>query len=254
MTRERGSDQPSGLSPQRLRQFYEVEAAQRNHWSAHPEEVFVRLDRLRYEAILRRLTRRYRRAADLGCGSGMIAARLMENAETVLALDLTHARLRQVRENAGGACFVQGDLGRLPLKDNSLDLIVVSEVIEHLPDYKPALTEIRRALTPLGTCVISVPYREDLEEHVCPHCLRAFPLHGHFHRFDERILADALDSVGLSSTGFLTLNNAVATRLGRLFKAGYSSLRALDWACRRIAPHMNRHLILFAEKRVESAR
>jgi SAM-dependent methyltransferase len=49
------------------------------------------------------------------------------------------------------------DLTRLTYPDNSFDLIVTSETLEHVPDLQAALREIRRVLVPGGQHVFTVP-------------------------------------------------------------------------------------------------
>ena len=208
-------------SSSEFREFYERDGSQRNHWLEKPDEVYVRLDRLRYDMIFEGLRGRYARAADIGCGSGVVTSRLIPIAEMALAVDLTTVRLQQVRRSVTGARLLQGDICALPLRDESLDLVVVSEVIEHLPDYRAALREISRVLRPGATCVVSVPYREDVEQQVCPHCLKSFPLHGHLHSFDQESIREALEGAGLEPLRFAPLNNTVATKLGRLISASY---------------------------------
>lgn len=49
------------------------------------------------------------------------------------------------------------DLGRLTYPDASLDLIITSETLEHVPDLEAALSEIRRVLAPGGRHVFTAP-------------------------------------------------------------------------------------------------
>ena len=237
-----------------FREFYERDGAQRNHWLDKETEVYVQLDNLRYDQIFRPLQGPYPRAADLGCGSGVVASRLVPISEMALAVDLTSVRLGQVRRSVPGARLLQGDICSLPLRDESLDLAVVSEVIEHLPDYRPALQEIARVLRPGGTCVLSVPYRQDVEQHVCPHCLRSFPLHGHLHSFDSQSARRVLEDAGLRPESFASLNNTVATKIGKLFDLPYPLLHLLDRALRRMLPHLNHHLVVFSRKEAAPCR
>ena len=245
----RGPDSDS----RRSREFYERDGAQRNHWLEKDNEVYVRLDNLRYDQIFLGLQGRYPRAADIGCGSGVVASRLVPISGITLAVDLTSVRLGQVRKSVPGACLLQGDICSLPLRDESLDLAVVSEVIEHLPDYRPALREIARALRPGATCVFTVPYRQDIEQQVCPHCFRSFPLHGHLHSFDEDSIRRVLERAGLFPDRMVPLNNTVATKMGKLLALPYSLFKMLDRTCRRILPHLNHHLVVFARKPVVPA-
>jgi SAM-dependent methyltransferase len=55
------------------------------------------------------------------------------------------------------ATFVQGDATRLPFPDGSFDRIIVSEVLEHIPDDAAAMAEITRVLHPEGKAAITVP-------------------------------------------------------------------------------------------------
>jgi SAM-dependent methyltransferase len=50
-----------------------------------------------------------------------------------------------------------GDIRALPLTDASVDLLLATDVIEHVDDDQKALSEIRRVLRPGGTALITVP-------------------------------------------------------------------------------------------------
>ena len=59
---------------------------------------------------------------------------------------------------------VHGDIQNLPYKQASFDWIICSHVLEHVPDDKAALKEIRRILKPDGRAILMVPIHLDLEE------------------------------------------------------------------------------------------
>jgi len=56
-----------------------------------------------------------------------------------------------------GVGLIRADAMRLPFADNTFDKILMTEVLEHLPDEQASLREIRRVLKPGGTYVLSVP-------------------------------------------------------------------------------------------------
>jgi len=56
------------------------------------------------------------------------------------------------------------DITKLTLPDQSLDLIVSSDVLEHVPDFAAALRESRRVLRPGGAHVFTVPPREKTQQ------------------------------------------------------------------------------------------
>lgn len=99
------------------------------------------------------------RVLEVGCGEGEIARRLFERWGDVTALDLPDAGLRADWAGVPGPRFLHGDAEQLPFEDNSFDVLVSVEVLEHLKDPERALREYARvARTHL---LLSVP-REPL--------------------------------------------------------------------------------------------
>lgn len=101
-----------------------------------------------------------RRVLDLGCGVGYGAFFLASyGAANLVALDMgaltvqyaktayPHSKLR----------YLQGNALQLPFANASFDFVFSSQVIEHVPDARCFLREIRRVLTPEGTCLIVTP-------------------------------------------------------------------------------------------------
>ena len=52
---------------------------------------------------------------------------------------------------------IQGDLARLAFADGSFDAIYCSHVLEHVPDDRAAMRELRRILRPGGWAILQVP-------------------------------------------------------------------------------------------------
>jgi SAM-dependent methyltransferase len=68
---------------------------------------------------------------------------------------------RRYRHLANLACF---DLQRVPFPDASFDWVICNHVLEHVPDDRKAMREIRRILTPGGTAILQVPLAMRLQE------------------------------------------------------------------------------------------
>lgn len=51
------------------------------------------------------------------------------------------------------------DITKMDLPDGSFDLILCSHVLEHVPDDRAAMSELRRVLAPGGLCLVLTPYR-----------------------------------------------------------------------------------------------
>jgi SAM-dependent methyltransferase len=118
-----------------------------------PERTEVQLDVLRSTGV------RARRVLDLGCGEGrqVHGVRAVLGDPVVVGLDLSVGYLGRAR--AAGAVPIAAAIDEqpLPFRDGSFDVVVFSEVIEHLVDTDGVLDEILRVLRPGGTLVISTP-------------------------------------------------------------------------------------------------
>lgn len=100
------------------------------------------------------------RVLDIGSGRGKIARFLTERFRSVCSVDIVLTNLmRLTLRNHPQLQFAITALPRLPFADNSFDLVVFSEVLEHLEltDQQPAISEIARVIAPDGFVVMSTP-------------------------------------------------------------------------------------------------
>jgi ubiquinone/menaquinone biosynthesis C-methylase UbiE len=109
---------------------------------------------------------------DAACGTGYGTLILAEaGSKTVTGIDLSPAAVNAAAKRLGDRGSVrQGDVGALPVEDNSFDLVVCFETIEHVDDGATVVSEFRRVLRPDGILLISSPnpgvYPEGNEHHV----------------------------------------------------------------------------------------
>ncbi len=93
---------------------------------------------------------------DAGCGSGRVFQhRLAGRARRVVGVDVTDEPLGN--PNVDDA--VKADLGSLPLRDASFDLVIVSHVAEHLTEPEAVFAELARVLRPGGRLLLLTPNR-----------------------------------------------------------------------------------------------
>jgi ubiquinone/menaquinone biosynthesis C-methylase UbiE len=118
---------------------------------------------------------------DLGCGDGTILNKLNRKLFKV-GLDISHNALLNARvERKVLACS-----SMLPFRPNSYDLVICTEVLEHLPSekFKLSINEIQRIAK--KNILVSVPFQEQLDrkEACCPNCGFIFHIHMHLRSFN----------------------------------------------------------------------
>jgi SAM-dependent methyltransferase len=114
------------------------------------------------------------RVLDAGCGNGRhLCEAFRTPGVEVAGVDLNWTDLCKAkgflslmsREKAGSWSIAHADVVNLPYADGSFDVVVCSEVLEHVSDNKAAVTELVRVLKPGGELVVTVP--RFLPERVC---------------------------------------------------------------------------------------
>ena len=149
---------------------------------------------------------------DLGCGFGRHAFEVYRRGADVVAVDRSAAEVEQVQAwfaamAAEGeapaearARAVRGDLLALPFDDASFDVVIASEVLEHIPDDAQALAEVARVVRPGGRVAVTVP--RWWPERVCWALSRSYHDvdggHVRIYRGDE--IARRLQEAGLTVT------------------------------------------------------
>ncbi len=96
---------------------------------------------------------------DLGCGDGSalaLAARQL-TAHRFAGIDWSVGRLLHARGLGLTVLRAGVDAAGLPLADGVVDVVIMSELIEHLVDPDRAMAEVRRVLRPGGSLLLSTP-------------------------------------------------------------------------------------------------
>ena len=112
--------------------------------------------------------------ADLGCGSGVILSEVlsMKASWTGHGLDISPAAIAYAQNLAahkgvsGRAKFRVGNINDLPYEDQSLNLVIASEVVEHMPEPERVIEEIRRVLKPGGQLILTLPLESHTPAHI----------------------------------------------------------------------------------------
>jgi SAM-dependent methyltransferase len=94
---------------------------------------------------------------DAGCGSGEMAAKLIERGYDVEGVDIAEPMIRHAGSRFGSHRFHVADIEHIPFPDNTFDAVVCLGVLEYLEADTHALREIWRVLKPAGTAVFATP-------------------------------------------------------------------------------------------------
>lgn len=95
--------------------------------------------------------------ADLGCGTGQLAAMVAPFVKQVIAVDNSPAMLQAAEartEGLGNVILRKGDLVRLPIHDQVVDAALMVLVMSYLPEPSAVLAEAARILKPGGALII----------------------------------------------------------------------------------------------------
>ena len=119
--------------------------------------------------------------ADIGCGTGTMLSILAQEGigSQLIGVDLSDESLAKLRTAFAGdskLTFKVGSISRIPLDDQSCDLVICTETLEHLfpSDFTEGLAEIARVLKPGGHLLTTVPLEERPAFVVCPECYSIF--------------------------------------------------------------------------------
>jgi SAM-dependent methyltransferase len=145
---------------------------------------------------------------DAGCGAGRHLSEAFRlkgvhvvgidlNRDDALKAHNTIKIMRHEGEDGGGSAQIfVSDITRLPFAGESFDIVICSEVLEHIPDHGQAAREIIRVLKPGKSLVVSVP--RYLPERICWALSKDYHTEkgGHIRIYRKRELIGLLESVG----------------------------------------------------------
>lgn len=109
------------------------------------------------------------RVFDLGCGSGVVGSEILAPNDSIVVdgCDISASALERASSRYRSVYQCNIDDTDIPVDSDSYDIVLCTDVLEHLLDPEHAFSEIERILVPGGSAFVSVPnfgylrYRKD---------------------------------------------------------------------------------------------
>lgn len=131
------------------------------HAAADSYDVFTPESNMRLIETCSRLAKLKQggRVADLGCGSGVFTDLLRQQGYDPIGLDISPKLVALGQGKYPAIKFLEGDVEHLPFPSASLDGVLLSGLVHHLPDASRCAAEAFRVLKPGGSFVAFDPNR-----------------------------------------------------------------------------------------------
>jgi ubiquinone/menaquinone biosynthesis C-methylase UbiE len=153
------------------------------------------------------------RILDIGCGEGRHTIRAAQEPSTICTgADFGFDNLVQTRDKLAFHDQINDlscrdwhlsamDITALPFADNSFDLVICSEVLEHIPDDATAMSELVRIVRPGKTLAVSVP--RAWPEKICWQLSDEYfnANMGHVRIYQKKALIQSIETLGPKFTG-----------------------------------------------------
>lgn len=195
-------------------EYYDQESV----WSEEIDELNVE----RIKTILNVIPEKVSSILEIGCGDGRIINQI-NNKQIVIGLDTSRLPLT----NVIGDSFL-GQSGSIPMKESSLDLVLASEILEHLTDEQLAKTCSEMERVARSYILVTVPYKEKpyMTFVKCNNCGFAFSPYGHKQYFDEKRLKTIFPDASIEIKYIGTKIHApIYEKIGQKFLKSYKDFK-----------------------------
>ena len=169
---------------------------------------------------------RPRSVLDVGCATGMLLAWMREKGWTVQGVDLCVESARYGTANRGVPIFA-GTLEEARFPAGSFSVVHFSHLIEHVPDPRGFLAEVRRVLSPGGLIVVTTPNIDGLQARLFREGWRS-AIADHLTLFSRRTLGRLLAQSGFTVRRIVTWGGLARGTAPRFIKGPVDAL-AKKW-------------------------
>lgn len=169
---------------------------------------------------------------EVGVGQGVLFRKLAElGPRSLVGVEVARAYLQRLAVDEGHR-VVRANAEYLPFREE-FDLVVASDVLEHVLNPADLLETARQALRPGGRLVLKVPHREDLTQY---RTVNGYPYRFvHLRTFDRPLLVEMLENFGFEVHS-VRYSGFYVGRWQRLIAAWPFLTRCVQWTLERRFP------------------
>ena len=139
------------------REYFYDRIADRFEYLDHPADVRRRLSVV-FDDALAEARLAGARTLDAGCGYGLFSEAAVRRGASVLSVDIGQRLVARTMARAGSRGVVS-DVCALALRNETFDIVIASEMVEHTTTPARAIAELARVLRPDGWLALTTPNR-----------------------------------------------------------------------------------------------
>jgi len=137
------------------------------HWQQIAKNIFTfnAYVSIRYQQVVNQIPRQKSlKILDIGCGDGVLAYLISQKIRAdITGIDIDFSAIKFARQQFKNqnikARFLKSSAYKLPFKKQFFDVVIATEIIEHLGKPEIMLKEIKRVLKPKGKIIITTPIK-----------------------------------------------------------------------------------------------
>jgi ubiquinone/menaquinone biosynthesis C-methylase UbiE len=180
---------------------------------------------------------------DVGCGNGAFLKYLEDNGSVIKKIGYERSQTA-VAKKVCTSEIISGSAEKITFPDNSFDVVLALEVIEHLPFgiFESTLEELQRVAA--KNIIISVPYNEKGRLMKCRYCGCSFSPYYHLRSFDEKSMKTLFKD--FIHTHFLYINKYRDYFVWNFFKEfWYSKMKKIERQipANSVCPHCGYYIV-----------
>lgn len=134
---------------------------------------------------------------DVGCGNGQFLARMRNLGWEVMGVEPDPVAARIAQDSFDLRVFC-GTLEQAPIPEESVDVVTLNHVLEHVSDPIATLIACRRVIGRAGKVVVVTPNNSSLGKRMWGQCWRGWEIPRHFFLFSPRSLSACAQRAGLA--------------------------------------------------------